>query len=117
MRFPQGNHWREAMKAAILFLTMIGLATAQTPTGTIAGVVRDPTGAAVGGAQIEVLNLATGLLRPTTSSEQGDYSLPALLAGKYEVSASAPGFQRTVRQASVEAGATTTADFQLHIGE
>ena len=98
------------MKEAILFFTLIGLASAQSPTGTIAGVIRDPTGAAVAGARLEVVNLATGLSRTAASSEEGLYSLPALLAGEYEVRAAAPGFQRTVRQASVAAGATTTTD-------
>src|SRR5262245_479539 len=105
------------MRVAILVFTLIGLASAQAPTGTIAGVVLDPTGAAVAGALVEVMNLATGLLRTTASSEAGDYSLPALLAGEYEVRVALPGFQRTVRRASVEAGATTTTDFQLRIGE
>src|SRR5262245_25312765 len=105
-----------AWKGAILFFTLIGLASAQAPTGTIAGVIRDRSGAVLAGAHIEVLNLATGLLRTANSTEEGHYSVPALLAAEYEVRASLPGFQRTVRRASVEAGATTTTDFQLQIG-
>src|SRR5262245_35963006 len=93
---------KKALKGAIVFLTLIGLASAQAPTGTIAGVVRDPSGAAVGGARIEVVSLATGLLRPTISSEEGDYSVPALLAGEYEVTAQTPGFRRIVQKATVQ---------------
>ena len=51
------------------------------------------------------------------ASAQGDFSFPALLAGEYEVSVEAPGFQRMVRQAVVEAGTTTTADFTLRVGD
>ena len=50
------------------------------------------------------------------ASARGDFSFPALLAGEYEVSVEAPGFQRVVREAVVEAGATTTADFTLRVG-
>ena len=47
----------------------------------------------------------------------GDYSFASLLPGEYEVSVEASGFQRTIRQATVEAGETTTADFNLSIGD
>src|SRR5262245_55224432 len=72
---------------------------------------------AVRGARVKVANSATGLERRATVSEQGDYSFPALLAGDYEITIEAAGFQRLVRQAVVEAGATTTADFTLRVGD
>jgi hypothetical protein len=108
---------RQQILFAILFFTRIAVATAQTPSGSIVGVVRDPSGSAVAGPLVKVVNLSTGLVRTTLSSEQGDYGFPALLAHEYEVSVHATGFQRTVRNASVQAGATTTANFDLGIGE
>src|SRR6266571_4342980 len=90
---------------------------AQAPTGTIAGVARDPAGAAVAGVQVKLTSRASGFARSAVTSEQGDYSFPALLAGEYEVSVEASGFQRMVRQAAVEAGTTTTTDFGLRVGE
>jgi hypothetical protein len=105
------------MKTAILFLTLVGFASAQAPTGTITGVARDPSGAAVTGAQVKLTSQATGFARTAVTTEQGDYGFPALLAGEYEVSIEAPGFQRLVRQAAVEAGATTTTDFNLRVGD
>src|SRR5215831_4285119 len=84
---------------------------AQAPTGTIAGVARDPSGAAVTGAEVKATSRTAALARTVVTSEQGDYSFPALLAGEYEVSIEAPGFQRMVRQATVETGTTTTTDF------
>jgi hypothetical protein len=104
------------VKTQILFFTLIGFANSQAPTGTIVGVVKDPSGAAVVGARVKAANLATALARRAVTSEQGDYSFPALLAGEYEVSVEAPGFQRMVRLASVEAGASTRSDFALLIG-
>ena len=41
-----------AIKSAILFLAILGMAGAQVPTGAIAGVVRDASGAAVSGATL-----------------------------------------------------------------
>jgi hypothetical protein len=106
------------MKNAILFFfVLIGYGVSQVPTGAIAGVVRDPSGSPVLRARIKIVNLANNLVRSETNSEQGDYSFPSLPAGEYEVAVEAGGFPRTIRTASVEAGATTTADFTLRLGE
>jgi hypothetical protein len=107
----------KAMKNVMLFFVLIGSAAAQVPTGAIVGVIRDPSGLPVPGAQVKILNLPTNLVRAETSSEQGDYSFPSLTTGEYEVAVEAHGFSRTIRRASVEAGATTTVDFALRLGE
>jgi len=104
------------MKNVAVFLALIGSLGAQVPTGTIAGVIRDPSGAAVLDARVKAVSLATGLVRNGASSERGDYSMPSLVAGEYELSVEAEQFQRMVRRASVEAGATTTSDFALRLG-
>src|SRR5262245_61848067 len=101
----------------LLALVAANSVRAQTPTGVIAGVVRDPSGAAVTGAQVKLVSLATGLTRAVGASEQGAYSFPALLPGEYKVSAEVQGFRSVVQPATVEAGATTTLDFALPIGD
>src|SRR5262245_4597673 len=102
---------------AVVFAFTAGIGLAQAPVGAVVGVVRDPSGALIAGARVQVVSLATGVSRTGASNGQGDYSFPALLAGEYAVSAKAPGFQVTVRNAWVEAGATTAADFTLRVGE
>jgi hypothetical protein len=102
---------------SVMYLACTCALLAQAPTGSIAGVVRDPSGAAVSAAQIKAVSMANGLERTIATSEQGDYSFPALLAGEYEVSVEASGFQRIVRTAAIETGVTTTADFTLRVGE
>src|SRR5215471_15743898 len=94
-----------------LLLVFACAVLAQAPAGSIAGVARDPSGAAVATAQVKLTSLSSGFSRGAATSGQGDYSFPALPAGEYEVSVEAPGFQRTVRQVAVEAGTTTTVDF------
>src|SRR5215470_15755932 len=103
------------MRIASLFFVLI--ASAQVPTGTIAGVVRDPSGAAVSGARLTVVNAATKIARTETTYERGHYSFSALVPGEYEVTVQAERFSRVNRSASVEAGATTTADFDLRLGD
>lgn len=109
---------REALeRSAVLFFAVIAIATAQAPTGFVAGVVRDSTGATIAAAQVKILTTSTGLARTIATSLTGDYSFPFLLAGEYEISVEASGFHRTVRKASVEAGQITTADFNLTVGD
>src|SRR5260370_6371305 len=107
---------RAASEVVCAFLMAV-CALAQSPTGTIGGVVRDPSGAAAAGAQVKLTSQATGFAWTAVTAEQGDFSFPSLLAGEYEVNVEAPGFQRMVRAATVEAGATTTTDFALRVGE
>ena len=79
------------IKKTFLFFPLIGLTSAQAPTGTIAGVARDAFGAAVAGAHVKLTSQAVGFGRTAVTSEQGDYSFPALMAGEYEVSMEASG--------------------------
>ena len=102
---------------AIFFLVWMGCAAAQAPTGFVAGVVRDPSGAAVPAAQVKIENKSTGFARTVATSGTGDYSFAVLLAGEYEVTVAFPGFRPAIRQAGVEAGLTTTTDFNLQIGD
>ena len=104
-------------RSGIILSALTQFAIAQAPTGSIAGVVRDSSGAAVAAAHVEILSISTGLARTIASSVTGDYGFPSLPAGQYEVSVEASGFHRMVRKASVEAGQTTTTDFNLTIGD
>ena len=106
-----------SVRTCALFILAARVCLAQAPVGTIAGVVRDPSGAVISGTQVQAVSRSTGQARTTVTSAEGDYSFPALLAGEYEVSAEALGFQRIVRAAMVEAGSTTTTDFALRVGE
>ena len=83
---------------------------AQQPTGTLAGIVRDPANAAIGGVRVIATSRATRQARTTTTGSGGEYSVPALLPGEYDLVAEAPGFQRLEILALVEAGTTTRAD-------
>src|SRR5438093_13743822 len=76
-----------------LFSTFFTIAAfAQTDRGTITGTVSDMTGAVVPGTRVEAKNVQTGSTYTAGSSETGNYTLPQLPAGVYEVSISLPGF-------------------------
>src|SRR6266568_2760555 len=101
----------------IVMLSVVALAHAQSPTGTIAGVVTDRNGARVAGARVTINNRDTGLVRKVTTSAEGDFGAAALPSGVYTVAAEANGFRRLERIATVEAGTTTTVNLTLEIGQ
>src|SRR5262249_2114830 len=70
---------------------------AQTDRGTITGAVSDASGAVIPGATVKAKNLATGIVYTAGSSETGNYTLPQLPAGSYELAVTLPGFKRFVR--------------------
>ena len=55
---------------------------AQDPVGSLEGEVRDPSGGAVAGAAVAVLNLDTGYKQAQTTSAEGFYKLSLLPVGQ-----------------------------------
>jgi hypothetical protein len=100
---------------ALVWLVLIPQAGADT----ISGTVKDPSGAVVAGARIEITggDLAQPLV--LTSDESGKFAAPNLSAGKYSVRVAKQGFDDLVmavdlhgtagRSSIVTAGEWTTA--------
>src|SRR3954470_18853087 len=105
---PSGGHMTRLVCAAVLLVVSTTVATAQAPTGTIAGTVLDQVSAVVPGATVTVKNTATGLTRVVVSSAEGSFQVPSLPAGKYDVLVEMSGFQSTLNPADVVTGQTTT---------
>src|SRR5260370_39464819 len=61
-------------------------------TATLTGQVVDPQGAVIAAAKITATNVATGLVRSTNTTGAGDYSLPNLPPGTYDVKVTAAKF-------------------------
>src|SRR5712692_9496608 len=84
------------------FLALIALGTglifAQGSTGAITGTVKDVSGAVLQGAAITVKHLETGLARAAQSDTSGNFTIPSLPVGAYEVTAEKMGFRREVRR-------------------
>ncbi len=85
-------------RLAICFLAVVFTAVAQTDRGSITGTIADPTGAIVANAAVEAKNVATGATYEATSTQTGNYTLPQLPAGAYEVTVTVQGFKKFSRQ-------------------
>ena len=101
-----------------LFVCVVASALfAQSDRGTITGTVTDPAGAVVAGAAIEARNAATGVSYQSASTSTGNYTIPQLPVGTYEVSATVPGFKKYVRQGiTVGVAEVLRIDLALEVG-
>src|SRR5215813_479679 len=86
-------------------------------TAAISGTVMDPSGAAIGGATVQVKNTGTNLTQTATSDEVGRFRVPDLTIGEYEVQASTAGFQTVVHRITLTVGSNPVVDFRLPVGE
>jgi hypothetical protein len=109
---------RYSILAQYLFFIVLSLSMgwAQTPSGSLFGVVTDPNKSVIATAQITVTNQNTGVSRSCQTSDAGEFSISGLPAGRYLIVAEASGFGRLSRAAVVEAGTTTTLDLTLQVG-
>lgn len=98
---------------AVLLLS-IAVAAFGQDTGTIAGTVLDRTHAGIASVALEAKNTATGETRSARSDASGKYTLSGLAAGKYQITAFAPGLAPFVRpEVDVRAGQTMRVDIRL----
>ncbi len=99
-------------------LAVSGLAAhAQQTSGEITGTVTDNTGAVIVGATVTATNTATQQVRSTTSNAAGNYVMPYLAPGTYNLVCSKQGFQ-AMRQQSIDVtvGAVLDISFAMQIG-
>ena len=107
---------------AMLVLMSVGLfasVSAQTATvGNLSGTVRDPTGAAVPKADVEIKEENTGATRVAHANDDGNYVFTSLAAGTYTVSTAPPGFKRTVANGvEVHVGENRVLNLDVQIGQ
>jgi hypothetical protein len=88
------------------------------PTGAISGVVRDPQGAAVSGATVEVINQTTGITeRTVTTGSEGQFTVPALPVATYRLVITGSGFKKAeAPDVKVNVTETTSVNVPLEVG-
>jgi hypothetical protein len=80
-----------------LHFTLVHSSAAQSPTGTISGIVTDPAGATIAGAEVVVVNDSTRVQISTTSNDEGIYVVPNLAPGNYRIQVSKTGFKTIIK--------------------
>ena len=91
---------------------------AQTFRGALNGVVTDPSGAVVPGAQVVAVDPTTGVAHTTVTSSGGEFTFQDLPLGAYEVTATAPGFQKVkIDKVPVQAGSIYSLPIKLSVAQ
>src|SRR5580700_1237842 len=86
-------------------------------TGTVAGTVTDPSGAAVAAETVTLTAKATNSPRSGSTNENGRYTFVDIPAGTYDVSVSKPGFRISrLSGQTVNVGTALTLNVTLEIG-
>jgi hypothetical protein len=91
------------MRITFALLALVGAvpALSQTITASLGGAVKDPTGAVIAGAQIQVTNTATNVTARLSTDAMGEFLAPSLPPGQYTVIVSAAGFKKVDRSGIV----------------
>jgi len=108
------------MKSLLLSVCLSLLAWtafAQSDRGTITGTVQDPAGAVIANAAIEVRHVETGTVFPAVSTNTGNFTVPQLPTGTYEIDVTVPGFKKFVRSGiTMGTAQTLRIDVSLEVG-
>ena len=109
---------RLEMLIPALILCLVVPSMAQRDMGTILGAVTDPSGAAIPGATITIVEDSTGVQDVVESDATGNFIRPLIKPGTYTVSAETTGFKKSVQSGVlVQSGSRVQATFILEIGQ
>jgi len=107
----------ETLLALLLGLTTSAFAQ-NSSSGAVLGTVTDPTGAVVVKAGVTLTNTATNATVQQLTSTQGQYFVPEVAPGDYQVSVQAAGFKTSqVTSLKVDVNKSYTVDVRVEIGE
>lgn len=101
-----------------LFVLLAALAVrtgAQVITATLRGRVTDAQGASLADAKITAHRVDTNVTATVVANSQGQYYLPSLPAGRYEITVEAAGFTTLKRPVELTVGLDVTVDFELKV--
>jgi hypothetical protein len=106
------------LKTFLLFSIAAGAAFSQvTTTARLDGTVTDPQGASVPGAQVEVVQTATGQNFHAVTDDKGYWALPSLQTGGYKVTVTHTGFRSATNgNVTLDAGVPATVKVTLEVG-
>src|SRR5215472_1841623 len=103
---------------AVFVATGIPLRLTAQENASLWGSVKDPSGAGIAGATVKIRNLETGAECDLLTDEDGRFSAPSLVVGRYEVVASKTGFRGDAKgEVTLVVGQREEVDLALQIGE
>jgi hypothetical protein len=112
-----------SLKFALVLLLVVGLCGAvpvwaqSASSGTVSGIVSDPSNAVVAGASITLTDSATNISRTASSNATGRYFFADVTPGTYSVTVAKAGFATTKTEDQVvQVGVNLTVNLALQVG-
>ena len=103
--------------AALLYLGIASPLCAQSAnSGTVAGIITDPSGAVVSGVTVTLTDTSTNTSRTSNTNDAGRYIFVDVSPGVYDLSATKSGFSVVKTRTTVKVGVATTANMSLQVG-
>src|SRR5437763_9548416 len=122
VEIAQGDVKDICAKRIVLAVTIIFFLTfaafSQTSTGEVNGTLTDPTGAAVPGASIRLINEATKIETRATSKQDGYFTLVNVVPGRYALRVELAGFKTAITSSfALGVSETVTQNIVLAVGD
>jgi Carboxypeptidase regulatory-like domain/TonB dependent receptor len=119
--FERKCRWTRAVQLVLLLLVCLALvpaaSQAQLYTGTVTGVVTDPTGGVIPSAKVELVDQDKGYSFSATTDNTGRYLFRSVAPGTYKITVEAPNFQRELKEGiKVDVSQHVSVDFSLKVG-
>jgi hypothetical protein len=90
---------------------------AQEFRATLTGRVTDPSNAAIPNAVVQIRNAGTNEIATSTTDNQGNYTIPFLKPGTYNLSAEVAGFKKVTQESlTLNVGQTATINLPMEVG-
>ncbi len=107
-----------AVRLLAAALALAGSLAAQTASsGTVVGIVTDPSGAVVPKAQVQLLNANTNAVATQTTNSSGAFTFTNVTPGDYKITAAAAGFRTTqVPNLTVDVNKSLNVPVQMEVG-
>src|SRR5246127_2623878 len=99
-----------------LFSSTFSTLNAQSNSGSIAGVVTDPSGAVIPGASVSIQNPVSAYSRTTTTDTTGHFRFPNLPFNPYHLTVTKDGFASVATDVDVNSVLPVTPNIHMKVG-
>src|ERR1035437_3114811 len=112
-----GGSMKILLGATFALVISCAVVWSQGSTAQIHGAVKDPSGAAVPGAEVRATQTETNTVRSVTTGADGSYVIPNLPLGPYQIEVSKEGFSKYVQSGAVlQVSSDPAVDVALRVG-
>jgi Carboxypeptidase regulatory-like domain len=103
---------------AVLFHSPSAFAQVDVSTATLKGTITDQSGAVIARATVSAIGVERGMRRQARTDADGDYQIPLLQPGRYELRVEAKDFQtHRAQNVTLTIGQIGVVDVQLLVGD